>query len=167
MPAVQHLSGALLSGPPAASGEATRLADLTARLPRLCRSTSDETRTSTVSPTLLNGMSFTVEANSVYAIDGCIFWQQAATGVGLRVGWGLPSGCSGAYGFALGGVGTQIGNEATETASVTSARLAMVRGVLVVGATAGTVEMRFAQATSSTSALTLRTHTWLLVTKQQ
>jgi hypothetical protein len=146
------------------------------RLPK--RRTSNDTRTSTVTPTNDTQLTWSVDANAVYAIEGVLF----VSGPGdFLMGWSYPTGCAGTWNglgngttvvSGTGGGGTQqdissswgytLRSETTDLpdnrtyGGISTTSFAIhVRGTLRVGSTAGTFALKWAQGTSNATATTL------------
>lgn len=164
---------------PFLAGQKLRAADLNDLFPVLCRATADTSRTS--STTLLNatGLAATLEANTAYLIDGYLAYDAGETG-DLRAAFSIPAGASGHWSMLGIGTGTtgSIGDTSAVRASAlttaiavggsaafSSALVALPRGYVLLGGTAGAVQLQFAQNTSSGTPTTIRAGSWLRFTK--
>ena len=142
------------------------------------RRTSNDTRTSTVTPTNDTQLTWTVDANAVYAIEGVLFYSGPGD---FLMGWTFPTGSAGTWNglgngttvvSGTGGGGTQqdissswgytMRSETTDLVDnrtyggIAATSFAVhVRGTVRVGSTAGTFALKWAQGTSNATATTL------------
>lgn len=161
---------------------------LNSMLPKVMRKTADETRTSTTTTTQDAELFMPVEANAVYVWHGWLKYGGNAAG-DIAVDFTVPTGALGEW--AAHGVGEPvIGASAapalqTDTAGIrgymlrtetndvdqfrtygviTGSTLSIILyGTLRTSSTAGTFALTWAQGTSSASATTLYTDSWLSV----
>lgn len=117
-------------------------------------------------------LTLTVVANGVYAFDACLLFDSTDVNADLSLTFAGPAGATGWWSpaaitlsnpdgtgsirltkFDLGGV-SGIG-------AIAAGSLAVPRGYLAVGATAGSLKLQWAQSTSSATAVTMRTGSWL------
>jgi hypothetical protein len=152
------------------------------------RRTSDTTRANTTTPTSDSQITFTVDANAVYVIDG--FLKYSGPGDFL-MGWTIPTGALGEWQGI--GNGTTVASEGasnafqndvvtsfgytvrTETTDIASTRTyggvgsttfgVQVRGTVRVGSTGGTFALQWAQGTSNATGTVLYTDSHLRLEK--
>lgn len=162
------------------------LAGIGQRLPK--RRTSNATRTSTTTPTTDTQLTWSVDANAVYALEGVLFYAGPGD---FLMGWTYPSGAAGTWqgigngttvvsGTAGGGTQQDITSSwgytaRTETTDIADNRTyggisttgfaVQVRATIRIGATAGTFALQWAQGTSSATATTLYTDSRLTLEK--
>jgi hypothetical protein len=152
------------------------------------RRTSNATRTSTVTPTSDTQLTWTVDANAVYAIEGVLFYSGPGD---FQMGWTYPSGTAGTWNglgngttvvSGTGGGGTQqdavsswgytVRTETTDLADnrtyggiSTTGFALQVRATIRVSSTAGTFALQWAQGTSNATATTLYTDSRITLEK--
>jgi hypothetical protein len=152
------------------------------------RRTTNATRTSTITPTADTQLTWSVEANSVYALEGVLFYSGPGD---FLMGWTFPSGTAGTWqglgngttvvsGTAGGGTqqdttsswGYTVRTETTDLADnrtyggISSTGFAVqVRATIRTGGTAGTFALQWAQGTSNATATTLFTDSRLTLEK--
>lgn len=129
------------------------------------------------STTLVNatGLGLTVVASSVYVIDGWIQYA-SATGADIRIGWTIPASATlswSAMGYSptvgSGGLGDVNANARNRSVSyialgginVNTETAAYISGLLVVGVTAGTAQVQFAQDASTASNTLIYRDSWV------
>lgn len=136
---------------------------------QVVRKTLDKALTSTTTLTADTDMTFTVVANAVYALDSFLQFTGAAGG-DIKVDWTVPT--SATFLWALLGTGTVnfTDNDASVIANNVArgargnggtTQSASPRGTLTTVGTAGTLQMRWAQNTSSATPTTLKAGSWL------
>jgi hypothetical protein len=115
-----------------------------------------------------------VAANAVYLVDTGIYYV-SNTAADIRFGWTVPAGASGSW--HVGGAGGSIADGSTDTGgrwgivswgtansaggSAAVDLVAQPGGMLVVGATAGTLQFRFTQQAAIAVDTTVRANSWL------
>jgi hypothetical protein len=136
---------------------------------------SNTSRTSTTTATADPHLTFTVEANTVYTLNGFLVYDGVDTG-DLKFGFTAPAGTTGswwpgaadssmnalAYAPRWGAL-TDV-TSATMAAGAQGAGTILAaepRGLVVTSGTPGTFSLVWAQNTSSSTATILRTHSWL------
>ncbi|NUP69300.1 MAG: hypothetical protein HOW71_44845 [Nonomuraea sp.] len=152
------------------------------------RRTTDATKTSTTTPGTDGFLTFTVDANATYILDG--FLKYSGPGDFL-MGWTFPTGTLGEW-HGLGN-GTTVASEGasnafqndvvtsfgytvrTETTDIASTRTyggigsttfgVQVRGIVRVGSTAGTFALQWAQGTSNATGTVLYTDSHIRLEK--
>ncbi|MEV6297859.1 hypothetical protein AB0M02_00465 [Actinoplanes sp. NPDC051861] len=117
-----------------------------------------------------------VEANSYYIVEGWIRYVSASTSSDLRINYSYPASAA----FARNDFGTATSAAATAAEAVdmtvvttgdngrgsgTTERGVSVKGFLQTSTTAGTFRVRWAQVTSSADSLTVKTGSWIKLTK--
>ncbi|NUS82779.1 MAG: hypothetical protein HOY75_08495 [Streptomyces sp.] len=168
-----------------ASGNLT-VAGIGQRLPK--RRTSNATRTSTITPSADTQLTWTVDANAVYALEGILFYAGPGD---FLMGWTYPSGAAGTWqgigngttvvsGTAGGGTQQDITSSwgyttRTETTDLADNRTyggisstgfaVQVRATIRVGGTGGTFALQWAQGSSNATATTLYTDSRLTLEK--
>jgi hypothetical protein len=137
--------------------------------------TGNTSRTSTTTATADPHLTFTVEANTVYTLNGFLVYDGVDTG-DLKFGFTAPAGTTGswwpgaadssmnalAYAPRWGAL-TDV-TSATMAAGAQGAGTILAaepRGLVVTSGTPGTFSLVWAQNTSSSTATILRTHSWL------
>lgn len=167
-----------------AAGQKVTAADLndillTARLP------SDISRTSNTTLTDASGLAVPLLANSTYAIDGWVFYQANPTG-DFKGGWSFPSGASGWW-TMVGPVSTTAPVAGSERKNYTDFSVvslattltvagddeftgsvhicAVPRGLVTTGGTAGDLQFRFAQGSSTGTATIIKANSWIRVSR--
>lgn len=163
---------------PFLAGQKLRAADLNDLLPLICRATADTSRTSSTTLLDATGLSVSLEASTAYLIDGYIAYDAGETG-DLKVAFTIPSGATGHW--SLFGIGTGTTGSIGDTTAVrvsaltstcavggsaafSSQLVALPRGY-VLTSSAGTMQMQFAQDTSSGTSTTIKSGSWLRFTK--
>jgi hypothetical protein len=143
--------------------------------------TSDTTVTSSTSFVDAAGMVLALAASSTYLIDGYLAYSAGATG-DIQVAWSSPDGWSGSWSWqglgsaAVGGAGDMNGvriGPNIEAFSVVlggsdsfSGALAARLGMYIAtDATAGSLQLRFAQNVSNGTASVVRQGSWLRAQK--
>ncbi|MFJ9420677.1 hypothetical protein [Streptomyces sp. NPDC101249] len=152
------------------------------------RRTTNLTRTSTATATNDTQITFTVDANAVYAIEGVMYYSGPGD---FQMGWTYPSGCNGTWNglgngttvvSGTGGGGTQQDivstwgyTVRTETTDLPDNRTyggigansyaVQVRGTLRVGSTGGTFALVWAQGTSNATGTILYTDSRITLEK--
>ncbi|MET8585734.1 hypothetical protein ABZX39_33425 [Streptomyces collinus] len=152
------------------------------------RRTSDATKTSNTTPANDSQITFSVDANAVYVVDGLLMYSGPGD---IIVGWATPTGAAGTWQGMGNGIsvvsgtntnGTQqdavstwgytVRTESTDIGStrnyggITSTAFGIqIRGLLRVGSTAGTFALQWAQGTSNATATTLYTDSHIRLEK--
>lgn len=139
------------------------------------RKTADESVTSSVVLQNDDHLFFSIAANEIWIVQFALFYQAAQAG-DLQVAWTVPAGCTGIHGGQAPATTTTDGTNTTMwTRPQTSFATALLLGgdgaanctllgaaTFVNGATAGTVQLQWAQNTSSATATTVRANSYLL-----
>lgn len=155
---------------------------LSARLP------SNVTRTSSTTLQDASGLAVPLLANATYAIDGWLFYSASPSG-GLKLGWTIPSGATGfwsilgpLYGSApiAGGERKNYTDYGAISFSAAVPTLAITgddefpttvfpscvpRGTITTAGTAGNLQLRMAQVTSSGTSTVLQANSWLRISR--
>lgn len=133
--------------------------------------TADETVTSSSTVQNDDHLVLPVEANSYYKLE-LMAYIANVNDSGMRWRWTIPSGASGsATGFfAFGSSMTPLrhaigGGELTQVATITQDYGWHLTGFVIVGGTAGNVQLQWAQENLSAGTTTLRAGSWLSLTK--
>lgn len=167
---------------------ASQLAALENALPVVKRKTADEQVVSSTAYQNDDHFFWTIEANTAYVLDMCIFTDgpnatvaNTATGeVGVQ--WTKPSLCRMDFGIIspswqtlsglLGPANWQaiINDTATTSGQVllgtsVGAQQSLLRGTVRVGATGGTLQMQWAQWTSNATACKILSGSWGMLTR--
>ncbi|MEV7413292.1 hypothetical protein AB0O04_36400 [Streptomyces althioticus] len=120
---------------------------------------ADTSRTSTATPAADPHLALAVVANARYMVEAVVGWDNG--GGGFRVDFTVPSGASLLWvdndGFLSPDAGTDQGFSATVGTTL--------KGMLVTGATAGTLTLRWAQNTSNAAATTLKAGCYIAATR--
>jgi hypothetical protein len=137
------------------------------RVPIFCRKTADEAKSAIAFADSTN-MGLAVAANKAYAFRFVVFFTTNAATVGIRLGLNGPAGATLRFGIyvpasAPSGVGSALVHAAaaaydTEAVAVTAgpglvATMAVVEGVLVTGATPGTLQLRHGSETATATTI--------------
>jgi len=139
---------------------------------------NDFTMTSTTTLTAVTGMSFPVLANARYLLDGYLSYAGSVGGGGLgdlKLDWTVPASTT----FRWARNGYPVGNtnqiDTVETDEVTIRALgtfgpstnitAYLRGSILIGANAGTIQLRAAQNTSNATPTIMKNTSWYSVTR--
>lgn len=143
----------------------------------IVRKTADETVTSSITVQDDDQLVVAVAANSVYTVESFLIYDGDTTGdfrltftgpSGAAMDW-TPNGASGSQSAGTGSIKLErqpLGVESTLGASGAGAKaVAMPRGLLSTGGTAGNLTLRWAQAVSSATATTVFANSWLRLTK--
>jgi hypothetical protein len=137
------------------------------------RKTATESVTSSTALQDDDHLTVTVEANAHYVLDSTLFFDGATAGdfkmlwvapAGAAMPWGVAAPVTTAVGFNddqtagfdLTGTGVTFGALGTGTTAA-----ALISGLLVVGGTAGTLKLQWAQGTSSGTATRLFINSYL------
>jgi hypothetical protein len=161
--------------PVSTSGGITTL-DVARTVPDFARLTADSAAVNN-SQTLVDvtGLSAPVAANAAYWVDSLILYNSTESTARISFGWTTPAGVSGKW----MGLGVQTG-ATTETSTVRtqdwlwtqSVNLGadtgvdigcILRGTLVTGGTAGTLQLQFAQATATVADTIVLAHSTIRV----
>ena len=164
------------------AGAKVRASVLNASLPIIGRALNDVSVTS--STTLVNadtGLAIALEADSIYLWDAYIAYDAGATGdlklawtvpastTGHWCGWGLSTATTGSIGdmVAIRAAGYGSGNTLSfgGSASFSGFLALQARGYIDTAATAGTLQLQFAQNTSNATATILKGGSWVRVVK--
>ncbi|MET7452542.1 hypothetical protein ABZT03_11710 [Streptomyces sp. NPDC005574] len=178
------------SYPSVAGGQRITGTLLRSMLPQVVRKTADTSRAATTTRTADPHLTFEVEANAVYVLDGWLKYD-GPIAADLNLDWTVPSGSLGEWTGFGAGVGTVISTNTTptltsdtqssrgylirtETNDIDAARsfgclgtvgltplTVMLNGTIRVGSTPGTYSMDWAQLVSDATAVTLYTDSWL------
>ena len=152
------------------------------------RRTSDATKASTITPATDSQITFSVDANSVYVIDGYIKYSGVND---FLMGWTAPSGSLGewqglgngttvvsgtntngtqqdvssVWGYTVRTESTDLANTRTYGGISTTPFGIQVRGILRTSSTAGTFGLQWAQGTSGATVTTLYTDSHIRIEK--
>ncbi|WP_406418453.1 hypothetical protein [Streptomyces sp. NBC_01614] len=142
---------------------------------RVARKTGDTARTSTIAQAADPHLSFAVQANAAYLMDGWIKYDADAAG-DISLDWTVPAGSLGewtgsgasidttgaANGYSVQLAATDIDALRSFGGAGAGANLTIdIKGTLRVAATAGTYALTWAQRVSSGTATTVYTDSWL------
>lgn len=148
------------------AGQKIRASELNAGQPQFARMSSDVVIISSTTYVDATGLVLSLEANAAYSLDGFLLYQ-TATAADIKFILIGPTGAGGVWGihglqqaaansdddfegFALPGIGptNQIGLGGAGTSTDVWGHL---KGLITTGATAGTLQLQFAQVTSTAS----------------
>ncbi|MFF4479443.1 hypothetical protein ACFY1A_20825 [Streptomyces sp. NPDC001520] len=148
---------------------------LRSMLPQTVRKTADESRSATTTYADDTHLVFAAEANAVYTVQGWIkYFADPTPDIKMRLT--VPSDALGEWGWIMPGaqtLGTTINGYAirTETTDINGGRTGYgtsdsvhytpMGGMVRMGPTAGNISMQWAQNTSSATATTLYTDSWM------
>lgn len=152
----------LPAGHAVTAGEWAALVDAVNNKITYARKTVDESVTSSTVLQADDELRWAVVANAVYELDLDVIHNNNGT-PDTKIGWTVPAGTTMTWEIVgddtAGGVVVTAGLTQASTVAIggigADARLS-IRGIVVVGATAGTAQMTWAQNTSSASASTVR-----------
>lgn len=143
--------------------------------PQTVRKTSDENRQATTTFADDAHLTFAVEANAVYEMDGWIKYFADPT-PDIKIQFSTPSGTLGEWAWLMPGSGTaatgtvgysirtetnDVGSSRTGYGTSDSTMFTPISGLWRIGATAGSITLQWAQNTSNATATTLYTDSWL------
>lgn len=158
-------------------GQKLRASELNSALPLFGLVTVASSKTSNTTMGDITGMSVTVSANTLYAMDGYIAYVSNAT-ADLKIAITVPASTTGHWALnsvVTGSTGGQgdlnairldaFGDASTITAGGSDAGSSTVAcapcGYIAVAATAGTLQFRFAQNTSNGTATQIIAGSWV------
>ena len=129
------------------------------------RKTADETVNN--SATLQNDdhLFFAVAANEIWAIQLIFAYYISESGSGIKFGWAVPTGATMMWASQIIGETTTLNTEANTTGlSPSSSITCLVRvfGVVVAAATAGNVNLQWAQSTAGVRDTTVKANSYLI-----
>ncbi|MEU2924205.1 hypothetical protein ABZ636_03960 [Streptomyces sp. NPDC007251] len=143
----------------------------------IVRKTADETVTNSVTVQDDDQLTAAVAASSVYLVEGFILYDGDTTGdfrltfagpAGASMDW-TPNGLATSQATGTGSMKLDrlpLGTEETLGASGAGVKaVALPRGILTTGSTAGNLTLRWAQAVASATASTVFANSWLRLTK--
>ena len=130
------------------------------------RKTADESVTSNATPQNDDHLFFTIGASEVWAVECVLFWtDNNISASALRVGWSVPAACTGTYTFSYkGNVATAmvpsdptgLGTNQIADRAQTADQTALIWATIVNSTTPGTVNLQWAQSSSSGTATTVK-----------
>lgn len=161
-----------------AAGTKLRVGELNQALAVLVRSTADVSRTSSTTMIDATGLTVPLAANATYLLDGYLAYLAGATTGDLRVALTVPTSTTGHWALfaadlnavdAGGNVITRrletFGDANFLTAGgsnyILPGVMCTLRAYIATGSTAGNLQVRFAQNTTSTTATTIKAGSWL------
>lgn len=132
------------------------------------RQTTDSSSTSTTK--VNTDISFSVEANSEYKIQGFIYGGCNSSG-GMRIGWTLPSGCSGTHAIIAfnnntpaNAIPSGIGSDLTAFAFSSNIQQSRYEATLITGSNGGTITLGFGSTTAGQTSI-FRTNSNFIILK--
>lgn len=167
------------SYPTLAAGQRITAALLRSMLPQAVRKTADTSRSATTTFADDDHLVFAAEANAVYVMSGWIKYFADPT-PDIKLQFSVPTGCLGEWGWLMPGSGTLAAGTTgysirTETNDVAqfrtgygtsdSSHMTPLGGLFRMGSTAGNIALQWAQNTSSATATTLYTDSFLVFTR--
>lgn len=160
------------------AGQKLRASDLNEAGPQFGRVLTDQTKNTSVAFGSVTGLSAELEANSAYAMDAMVLYTSSAV-ADLKLAITGPTGVGGAW--SAGGIALLAGASSGDldlayTTTITDVGIrsltggtgnfmCMPRGYFTTGATAGTLQFRFAQNTSEVSNTVIKVGSWIRVQK--
>jgi hypothetical protein len=169
------------------AGQRLAAALLRSMLPQVARKTADTQRSATTTTSADPHLQFSVDANAVYIMDGWLKYDGDTAG-DFKLQVTAPSQALGEW-MALGAGNNVVGSNATPTLTLNTSGgtgylirtesadlgagrvhgalgagatlVVTINGTIRVGPTSGTVSLDWAQGTSSATATTLYTDSWL------
>lgn len=125
------------------------------------RKNSTTTITNSTSLVTASSFSVTMEANTTYALDAVIDYTTTVA-AGAKFFWTIPSGTALQWSISAPGAPTSLGAANSLTVGGVDGATSIagrVRGLVTVGATAGTLTLQAAQATATADSMTVTTKT--------
>lgn len=162
--------------PAISAGQRITASLLTSMLPITVSKPIDESVTSSTVLQNDDDLVLAVSANATYVMDGYIMASGAGVGTGdLKIDFTIPSGATMKYtSFGVTTASPAVQYEATVNANSTARAIgtngstdmgSAIQAVITVGSTAGSVQLRWAQNTSSGTATILRATSYLRFTR--
>lgn len=157
------------------AGQRITAALLRSMLPQTVRKTADTSRAATTTFADDDHLSYAVEANAVYVMDGWIKYFAHST-PDIKIQFTTPTGTLGEWGWLMPGSGTaatatagfsirtdtiDVGGSRTGYGTTDSNMFTPMNGFWRIGSTAGSVTLQWAQNTSDATASVLFTDSWL------
>lgn len=142
-------------------------------LPVVAYKTADESVTSSTTLQNDDDLALAVAASATYIFRGWLNYEGAAGTGDLKIGWTYPSGLTMAYGHIGETTGAAISTGSVTTTSAESnnpnfggngagtATSAYLFGMVFVSTTAGTLQLQWAQASSTGTATKMKKGSWL------
>lgn len=163
------------------AGQKVRASEVNDLIPITVRLLADRTITSSTTLTAATGLAAVLDANTRYALTGYLAYT-AAEGGDLKVAFGAPTGTTGHWTLyaqdtaATGGVGSIVAKRAVAYGTGTTQTAAgdntgpghmscLPRGYIATDVTAGTLQVYFAQNSSSATSTVLKAGSWLRLIK--
>ncbi|HZO70052.1 MAG TPA: hypothetical protein VFB74_34080 [Kribbellaceae bacterium] len=120
-----------------------------------------------------SGLALTLDASSTWLVEAMAVYTGVTTG-DIKFGWTVPAGATGTWvpggitSAATGSTGAvSLGAKAFSDTAIVGAvdavtpLVAMIRGIVRMGVTAGAVELDYAQGTSDPTATIMKADSWL------
>jgi len=153
--------------PAISAGQRITATLLTSMLPITIRKPADQSVTSSTTLTNDNDLVASLEANATYELEGYLMAFGSTPGVGdMKIDFTIPSGATMKYtSFGVVASSPATSYEATVNASSTARAIGTngstdmgvpIRADIVMGSTAGSVQLRFAQNSSNATATGFR-----------
>lgn len=154
----------------------------TGLIPLVYAFTTADVSNSTLTQSIINGLSLPLDANALYEIDSFITFTSVSTTTGINLGLATPAGSLNLTEIVVPIANTATSNqirkiypnstEADNTSSVigtgvsavNNRHTATIRGYIRTGATAGNCDIKFASEVSG-SAVTVKANSFLLLKK--
>ncbi|MBL7997976.1 MAG: hypothetical protein JNL32_04995 [Candidatus Kapabacteria bacterium] len=139
------------------------------------RKTADESVASSATVQDDDHLFLALAANQVWEVEGMVDFTSASATPGAQFGFSVPAGASfkmtyhsndGAASAFTSGVNDGSGNSSVQVAAA-GASVVHVKGIVVMGGTAGDFRLRWAQNSANASATTARTNSYLKFTRIQ
>lgn len=119
-----------------------------------------------------NHLTLTVAASGIYTFDGCLLFDSADANADFKLTFAGPTGATGWWAPVAITLGNADGSGSTRltkfdlasestVGAISGGSLALPSGYVAVGATAGSLTLRWAQASSSATPTVLRQGSWL------
>jgi hypothetical protein len=163
------------SYPTLAAGQRLTAELLRSMLPQTVRKTADDSRSATTTFADDTHLTFAVEANAVYVMDGWIKYFADPT-PDIKIQFTTPTGTLGEWAWLMPGSGTaatgtvgysirtetnDVGGSRTGYGTSDSTMFTPISGLWRVGSTAGSITLQWAQNTSNAIATVMYTDSWL------
>lgn len=151
------------------AGQKVRASEVNDLIPIVVRLTADRTVTSSTTLTAATGLAAAVDADTRYALTGYLAYTAGATG-DLKVAVAAPVGAAGHWTlYAQDTAATSFGTGTTQTGAGSDAdggaMACLPRGFVSTSDSAGTLQVYFAQNSSSATSTVLKAGSWLRLIK--
>lgn len=153
------------------SATVTSADDIGLQIPTYKKKSADQTITSQTTIQNDTHLSVSVEANTNYEVECLLFYNPQSVSQQLKAGFSAPAGASGYWGStdspqsAVGLFNNTGVNSFPQFVGTAGVHTVVLRGFLLVAGTAGTLQYKWAQSSSSATGLILKQHSFMKLTK--